>query len=276
MPQAAIPGKQHNRRYIVHAIILIALLATIRLADRAFKQMRTEVMLAGLHSPATETRKTAAWDSIARPDPRLRAVLVAGVQGGDSVDDVRESFVYALGRIGDKRDMSAIESAIDLDSSGLVRAAAWLAAARIDPAHFRTLAASAKPAAGDWDRLGLAQAWLLLGDVRGIATLLRVTRESDQPQSVVATRALKRDLLPILDSVGQCPAAERGLEDTAWSPSLVAEIERRCSAMPLQRVSDDLQQHRAASNSFRRDLQRITTGRDQIARWLFGSNRAKQ
>lgn len=226
-------------------------------------------ILAGLASSDPQTRKQGAWAAIDHPNPALRQRMVAGVLGDEPIDDVREAFVYALGRIGDSGDMSAVESAIDLDPSGLVRAAAWLAAARMDPEHFRTLAATAKPARDDWDALGIAQARLLLGDPRDVDTLLRLARDGDHAQKVVAARSLTRDLLPLLDSVGQLPLDQPAWDGDTWRPASTDEIARRCAGLPLERLAVDLRQHEAAANRFRRDLARITTGRDRIAHWLF-------
>lgn len=264
-------------------LIAAALLLGIALAWRPLLSPRTSVLygyeprraalLDALRSPDPEARKRAAWATIDSPDPRLEAVLVQGVFGDEPDADVREAFVYSLGQLERPENMSAVEFALDLDESGRVRAAAWLAAARIDPQHFRTLAAAAAAApVGDaWDRLGLAQAWLSLGDVRGVAELLRLAGDTDHDRRVTSARALDKWLLPLLDSAGALPPEVQPPGPEGWPAASLARLAQRTARLDLQSVADDLRQHAPAAGRLERDLRRITSARERIARALFGS-----
>lgn len=223
-----------------------------------------------LLSEEPQARKEAAWATIERPDPALAAIMIRGVLGDEPDPDVREAYVYSLGKLSDPRHLAAIESAIDQDPSGCVRSAAWLAAARCDPQHFRTLAATRRQPERPWDQIGVAQGRLCLGDVRDVAKLLHWARAGDGSQRQVASRALFKWLRPLLDTAGRWPADCGVQVGQAWPPELVDEVERRCAGLNLQAVADDNSRHRESGDQVRRNVGRITRFRDGLAELLVG------
>jgi len=230
----------------------------------------TDYLCAALRSDNPGLRKRAAWAVTRYPYPELVRMLVDGVLGGEAAPDAREAFVYALGRIGDRHSLGAIESVIDQDPSGYVRAAAWLAAARCDPEHFRTLVATRAAAQAAWDRIGIAQGRLQLADMRGVETLLRAARDGDDAQRYVASLTLFKGLRPLLDTAGRWPA-DCGLRaGQLWPPAFVDEIERRCAALNLQAIADDSLRLIKSIEATQREVRRITGARDELAEVLVG------
>ena len=208
-----------------------------------------DALLRKMQSADRETRKQAAWAAIERSNPTLETYMVKGVLGDESDAGVREAYVYALGNLSNRRHFAAIENAIDTDPSGYVRSAAWLAAARIDPRQFQTLADTRTAIESPWDRLGRAQAWLYLGDVREVGELLAQARVGDQDRSYIASRALHKWLRPLLDAAGRWPLDGDGKSAGVWSPEFVDRISRICSEVGLQAVSDDTRKHEAAAGA---------------------------
>lgn len=262
-----------SRRLLVLCILLVVVLALA--VHRMFWVPSPKVVgeLAKLHLADPQQRKQAAWDAIDHPDAAVATALARGLLGDEPDPDVRESFAYALGRIGNKRNMSALETACDSDSAGIVRAAAWLAIARIDADHFRTLAASAGPARSRWDAIGIAQGYLQVGDTRGVAELLAAATDGDHSQRIVAARALDRGLVPLMDSVGAWPIEAELVEGEYWPAELLAAVWARIDGLRLQRISDDLRQHRGQMARLRGNFGRILAARERIARFLFGRSR---
>ena len=163
----------------------------------------------------------------------------------------------------------AVEYAIDVDADGYARAAAWLAAARIDPEHFRTLAQTRAQQRRLWDRLGVAQGQLMLGDVQALNELLQWVRAGDASQRLVASRALFKWLRPLLAVAGRWPADSTVREGEAWPAEFVSEIERRCAELDLQAIADDTRRHAARTDSVRRSANRLARARDGLAGVLF-------
>lgn len=234
---------------------------TLRLRSELRRQMQ---------SPDREQRKRAAWAAIEHPNPELEELMVRGVLGGEPDAGVREAYVYALGNLADRRYFAAVETVIDTDPSGYVRAAAWLAAARVDPQHFHTLAETNSDPGDPWDRLGIAQGRLFRGDVRGARELLEQARSGDDARRCVAGRALYKWLRPLLDAAGRWPLAADVTEGQAWPPEFVDEIERRCAALDLQVLADDTRQHDQAAAPVRRYIMRINGARKGLVSLLFG------
>jgi hypothetical protein len=234
---------------------------------RTVRQRRA--LMQALRSPDPQTRKQAAWAVTESPGPNLEAFLIRGIIGAERDPDVREAYVYALGRLEDSRNFAAIESAIDSDPSGYVRAAAWLAAARCDPQHFRTLAETHAPPDDPWDRIGIGQGRLFLGDVCGIGELLHWAGAGSDSQRLAAARALLKGLRPLLDAAGRWPIDADVAEGEPWPAELVGEIERRCATLDLQAIMDDLRRHRVPAERVRRNVLRLTGAREHLARLLF-------
>ena len=257
----------------IAGVLAVGVILALLFPDVA-RRVRTAGAQGRLHrqmqSPDREQRKQAAWAAIECPNPVLEELMVRGVLGDEPDAGVREAYVYALGNLGDRRVFSAIETAIDTDPSGYVRAAAWLAAARVDPEHFHTLVGT-RPASRDaWDRLGVAQGRLMLGNVRDAGELFEQVRSTDGSRSHVASRALYKWLRPLLDAAGCWPADARLSEGQPWPHELVDEIEHRCATLDLQAIADDTHQHDQAAARVRRYIMRIDGARKGLISLLFG------
>jgi len=239
------------------------------LSPQVRKLRYREEMTRALRSPQPQIRKQAAWAVIERPDPSLETFMVRGVMGEEPDPDVREAYVYTLGRLSRPRNFAAIESAIDVEPSGYVRAAAWLAAARCDRQHFHTLAATRRQPEPPWDQIGIAQGRLCLDDVQGVNVLLYWARRGDASQRQVASRALFKWLRPLLDVAGRWPVDADVGEGQPWPAGLVDEIERRCAALDLQAIADDTRRHRAPAERVRRNVARLTRAREDLVSLLF-------
>lgn len=253
--------------------LVIGMILAATLPDLA-RRLRTagaqDRLLHLMKSPDREQRKQAAWAAIERPNPDLEQFMARGVLGDEPDAGVREAYVYALGNLGDQRHFAVIETAIDTDPSGYVRSAAWLAAARIDPVHFRILADTRSAPRDAWDRLGLAQGRLMLGDVRDTGELFEQARGDDLSRRLVACRALYKWLRPLLDAAGRWPVDATVTEAQPWPSEFVNEIERRCATLDLQAVADDTHQHDQAAAPVQRYIMRINGARRGLISLLFG------
>jgi hypothetical protein len=227
-------------------------------------------LLRQMQSPDREQRKQAAWAAIERPNPALEEFMARGVLGDEPDAGVREAYVYALGNLGDRRHFAVIETAIDTDPSGYVRSAAWLAAARVDSEHFHMLADTRSAPRDAWDRLGVAQGRLMLGELRDIPELFEQARGNDESRQLVASRALFKWLRPLLDAVGRWPVDATVSEGQPWPPEFVDKIERRCSALDLQAIAADTHQHDQAAARVQRYIMRINGAREGLVSLLFG------
>lgn len=214
-------------------------------------------------------RKLGAWRLLDHPREKWVRQMVSGLEGEESEADVREAFVYSLGRLGEERFLPTIEATLEFDESGFVRCAAWLAMARIDPEHFRTLAEAHAAKSADWDRLGLAQGWLALRDTRGVVRLLAFARGGDDTQREVASRALFKGLRPLMDSVGRWPLRASVAVGETWSPELVDEVAARCAEIDVQRIADGHGQFAQQMARVRNEVKRLTRARNRLANLLF-------
>lgn len=253
---------------------LVAGVILAALAPNLARQLRTagarERLLRQMQSPEREQRKQAAWAAIERPAPVLEELMVRGVLGDEPDAGVREAYVYALGNLRDRRHFAAIETAIDSDPSGYVRAAAWLAAARVDPERFGTLAETRSAPRDAWDRLGVAQGRLMLGDMRDAGELIEQARGPDAARRHLASRAMYKWLRPLLDAAGRWPAEATVSGAQPWPTEFVDEIERRCATLDLQPLADDTHQHDHAASRVRRRIMRIYGARKWLISLLFG------
>ncbi|RMF82038.1 MAG: hypothetical protein D6744_06445, partial [Planctomycetota bacterium] len=260
------PRRVPLRRIAAGALIVVA--SATAVAWRPLLSPRTSVLwgrdvriLARLRSDSPAERKRAAWKAIDSDDPRLLDIVRAGALGGETDDDVREAFVYALGKRRNAGFFEDIASVIRNDPSGYVRAAAWLAAARSDPRRTQALAADPALPDSDWDRLGRAQGLLAAGDASRVGELLDWAQRGDASQRVVAARALYKWLRPALDSVGRWPLGADVREGEVWPAEFIDELRRRCAQLDLQAVIDDMRPHLAEIEHFRSQLRRVTSAR---------------
>ena len=229
-----------------------------------------------LQLPDPERRKQAAWDTIRYPSTALADVMIRGLLGHEPDPDVRESYAYVLGNLHDLRAFAALERAVDTDESGYVRCSAWLAIVRLDPEHFRTLAAAGPRYDDPWDRLGLAQAWLSIGDTRGLTVLFEEARSRDETRRIIAYRAMTRWLKPALDSVGRWPLDFQPRSGQDWPTEWLEEIERRCASLDIMEIADRTHNRLADSTRVRRNIRRINGARENLIRFLFAPGEALQ
>ncbi len=225
--------------------------------------------LALLESPEPEYRKLGAWLAAGHPAPRAQTVIADRLARGVETDaGVRESYVYALGRTGRAEFFDTIATVLRQEQEPYVRQAAWVAAARTNPDGFRRLAAEVPETDAQWDRLGRACAWLEAGDMRAVGVLFDFAAGPDAEHRRVASHALYRLVAPLLEAAGRWPLGAAVGDADTWSSALVAEIRRRCNEIDLQAVADDTRPHIQRSAFIRRNVWRLTSTRDRLARVL--------
>jgi len=241
-------------------------LVTVVLATRP---AGTKTVLEMLSSDNNEHRKIGAWlaadlGCIAGVDFIARAIEL----GLERVPDVKEAYVYALGRSGRQEHFPIVASVVNADPSGYVRQAAWLAAARIDPDRFRELAAPIDDSADLWDRMGVAVGLLEIGDSSRLAYLFEAALDGPADHKLIACNALYRNIGPLLEAVGRWPIGARAYRGRTWPPEFLAEIRKRCGELDLQALADDTRPQMAAAKRLQRDARRLASARNWVARLL--------
>lgn len=270
------------RRWVLGAIATASLgtasfIAWVLLnpSNDPFRRHHARVARDLLDSPEAEHRKRGAWYIAENRAADTAQLLLARhlAERREADPDVRESFVYALGRVGDPLHFPLLRTLAvsGTERSGYVRAAAWLAAARVDRARFRNLAEAQPSADDDWDRIGLAQAWLAIGDCRGVMALLEFAGRGDHGQRVVAARALTRGVCPALVAVGRWPIDAELRAGEVWPEELVAEVRRRCGELDLQAIADESRPHIEQARAVQRIVRRLHGARERLVGLLFSS-----
>ncbi len=229
-----------------------------------------------LESPRPHDRKWGAWKSVEHPRPAAIALIIRGLTGGEPDPDVREAYVYTLGRISRKTYFPVVELVVETDPSPYVRAAAWLAAVRIDRERTGALLERLPIMDTPWDRIGRAQARLLTGDTTAFDELLWWAEHGDVNQRRIASQALTRWLVPVLDAVGRWPVHVEPKIGQSWPIELVREIRRRCTGLNLQAIAHDIVAKGRQAKRLRRNVWRITHARDAIVVILTGRKPAAQ
>jgi len=250
-------------------IVVGALLLLIQITSRSAPFDAGLVRL--LNVGSTEQRKQAAW-RVAEERTGVEASLAIRprLETGDELDpDVREAYVYALGRVGAAGFADTVETVARTDESGYVRAAAWLALARIDADRFRQLFASQAAPEDPWDQIGLAQGWAEHGDYRGLDELLHWAEHGDHSQRVVAARALLNSVAPVLEAVGRWPLEADPQPGEPWPAELVAEVDRRARGLNLESLATEVRSRFEATKRVRRNVSRLTGARERLAQLLF-------
>ncbi len=181
---------------------------------------------------------------------------------------VREAYVYALGWAGRPQDFDLIADIVRNDLAPYNRHTAWLSAARLDPERFRDLAATTAVGPDGWDQIGLAYAWLEVGDVRGVDELLHWAVAGASGQRAGAARALYRRVAPLLDAAGHWPLDVTVKDGEEWPAELVAAIRRRCAELDLQALAADTHPHTARAVAVRRNAGKLHRARERLARLL--------
>lgn len=250
-------------------LLSLALLAAGVLLAATLRARHDQAALRLLHSDDPDDRKQGAWIAADQASPHAHALLAQRLREQHEADPgVREAYVYALGRSGQPQYFDVLAAVIMGDDDAYVRQAAWIGMARVAPDRFRDLTATTPPRDDTWDQVGLAAAWLEVGDTRGVGELLRYAVEGDPQQRRVASLALYRGVAPLLDAVGRWPIQANVREGQPWGPELVAEVRRRCGMLDLQAIADDLRPHLARAAGLRRNVARLTSLRDRLARFF--------
>ena len=227
-------------------------------------------LLKQIELPDPGARQRAAWSAIQYPSDTLENAMTRGLFGHEPDANVREAYAYALGMIGDPRNIAALEHVVDNDPSGLVRCSAWLAAARVDPEHMLTLATTHIETQDSWDRLGIAQARLSLGDAQDLPVLLVQAHSRDESRRYVACRALQKWLMPALDAIGRWPLEYQPAKELPWPTEWIDEIERRCASENVEQLVADTHQRMREAEQVRRDIARINGARRELIQLLIG------
>lgn len=221
-------------------------------------------IVAMLASSQPQDRKEGAWLAA-----DVGATWVANrLQAAEENPDVREAFIYSLGRLG--VGLEHCLQAARSDSSGYVRCAAWLAIARIDAEAARDALVSPGPDSA-WDELGRIQAMLEIGDASAIADLVALARDGESGQRMVAVRTIGRVIYPALESVGRWPLDARLIPGELIPADVLTTILKRCEGLDLVRLMREWRSSETAARGLRRNVLKITNARDRLARLLFGS-----
>lgn len=224
---------------------------------------------AKLESPDPALRREAARSIADKPDPFLVTHIAQAIYGDEPDAGVAAAFVGALGEIGDPQQLPAVRFATETHQPGEVRAAAWLALARLSPAEFKTLA-TASSEMDEWNALGIAQARLTLGDPSGVDVLLREASGERAARATIASLALNRHVRPLLIAIGQWPL-DAGAPD-GWTADLSAHLASRVASLDLAALAADSRRAAAAAEPIRSTLERISNARDRIESWLTDPN----
>jgi hypothetical protein len=256
---------------VVAAMVIVVggALLLIRLTSRPAAVDARLVRL--LRVGSTEQRKQAAW-RVAEERAGVEASLAIRprLEAGEEPDpDVREAYVYALGRVGAAGFADTVEDLARTDDSGYVRAAAWLALARIDADYFRQSVAAQPAPEHPWDRIGVAQGWAEHGDYRGLDELLHWAGHGDHGQRVVAGRALLNRVAPLLKALGRWPLDAEVQPGEPWSPELAADVTHRIQDLELESLAREVWRRFEATRQIRRNVARLTGARERLARLLF-------
>lgn len=218
-----------------------------------------------LDDPNPVERSRAAWRFIENPLPDIETRMTGGLLGDEQDAGVRESFAWGLGKIGHTRNAGVMRHVIDLDESGEVRTAAWLALALLDKDAFVKAVAEKAPLT-DWDEFAVARAKLNTGDLSEYRTVLRYARDGNDGQRAIASYSLVFHFRKYLDSIGQWPIDVTSTPGERLSAADIAKIEQRCKPLDLAFVTAEVLKHAAAGEEIKHTIRRLTGGRERIAK----------
>ncbi|MCC6359137.1 MAG: HEAT repeat domain-containing protein [Phycisphaerales bacterium] len=263
------------RRWLTILAVSVSLLGALTLlwflvlSPRVRGEIFRARVQAKLESADPAVRRDAAESIAGRADPFLVTRIAQALYGEEHDPGVAAAFVRALGEIGDPQQLPAVRFATEPHQPGEVRAAAWVALARIDRGEFdRQVSALAE---GDaWSSLGIAHARLSLGDPYGVETLLRAAESEDPAQAAIACDALNRHLRPILVGIGQWPL--RTPPSEAWPRRLTPAVAKRVAGIDLDPLFRGAERAKGAVEPILSTLKRILNARNRIENWLTDPN----
>ena len=245
-------------------------IASVALAFLMRQPAAESDVLLWLRSADPSQRQLGAWLAADRRDSAGAEFIARQLsENAEPVADVRASYAQTLGSFGNPEHFALVAELASADPSGAVRQAAWVAAARIDPAGFEELAESYAGVNDAWTEIGLALGHLHAGDVGDVPALLHLARDGEEPLRLLACTGLSQELVPLLEAAGRWPLTADVRDGQLWPPELVAEIERCCASLDLQDIADRVRLHREAARLLERDALRMTSARNWIARLLF-------
>lgn len=276
MSQAAPPKLSafFRERNVILALIAVALgfglFYGVRFATTRIKRAKARAEINSLlKSPNKDDRRKAAQMAATCNDEDLFSRLRLAIMGDEPEPGVRAAAIEALGQTLARQYFEVVEFAVDLDSSGRVRAAGWLAAARLDRRRCEALLQQHADRADPWDRVGRAQARLYLGDVSELDVLFEYARDDNPELNRAACRALQRWLRPILDAAGCWPLGADPPINGPWSLELITELQARCRQIDLPRAALDTHRQLTRSAFARKMERRLASGRNQVTQLLF-------
>lgn len=247
----------------------LALLWFLVLSPRVRGEIFRSRMRVKLESPDPAARRDAARSIAEKPDPFLVTRIAQAIYGDEQDPTVVAAYVAALGEIGDRGQLPAVRFAAEPYQPGEVRAAAWVALARLAPDEFETRVAEAG-SNDEWQTLGLARARIVLDDWSGAAGLLRLAESRDVRIAALASQTLDGQLRPLLAEIGQWPLDAAPREP--WPAEFAGAIGRRIAGVDLAELAIDSARAAKASAGIRPTLKRILNGRNRIENWLTDPN----
>lgn len=223
-----------------------------------------------LRSESPAERMKGAWITTPQSADSSFELMRARLRAGSEPDETcREAYLYALSRLANKEDFSLATAAAAKDASGRVRAAGWLAAAKVDSKQFQVWEKTQPSPTAIWDRIGATQARLSFEDFSDISALLEAGQADDLALRTSASRALNRAIRPLLEIAGNWPLDARPAEMEVWPKELVRDVQQRFDPRTLQSVYNASKPHIAAAERAQRNVRRLTSAREQMRRFLF-------
>lgn len=269
------PAALRRRRRILRGLAVLLLagpivyLGLFQIARGQFRSMN----LRALRTGDGATAKQAAWWVADHGRIQYAAVIREALQRPEISDDYREALVYTVGRLEDADAAPALREVLDNSDSGVVRQAAWVALARISASIFRTTVQE-RAARDVWDELGFAQGRLYIGETGAVAAVLRIAGEGDINQRQIACRAITRVIRPILEAAGRWPAAFDPRPGDIWALDQIDLVAGRIRTVDLAAVAEGTLRHAEAAGGVQKNVRRLASGSDHIARLLFWRSRS--
>ena len=223
-----------------------------------------------LTSPHEEARRQGAWQAVKRSSrPAADFMYAALSQDRELSPGVRESYVYAMGRMPLKSALPLLLRLARTDESGFVRQAAWVTAARLNFEQFRAAAREVENRADTWDRIGIAAALIEADDCSQLDLLFDAAANGDDFQRNIAGAVLRRYLRPLMQAAGRWPVNADISVDGIWSPAFIAEVRRRAASLNLPQIAAYSRPEQQGTEALRRAIGRIYGARARLVHALY-------